>query len=436
MKNNLKKGIALTIAMNMMLCLVACGSSNNPENNTSVDSSEVADKIVYANFYSEEGQDVQAVAMKDGLILFAGNKEDAEQYMNKSTEVIDYTDQYAMPGFIDGHTHSYVSAENTICDFNLVNCQKAEECVAIINKYVKENPKDFYIGYGWLDSMFEGGMPTAQLLEKIDTDSPIYIKSEDCHSCWTNSAMMERCHITKDTENPIGGVVEHYKNGEPAGCFRDTAMDLLIKPNVPVYSVEQYKEILEKSMNDYIALGYTAYNDVLIDVTSADNIVEAYHELDQEGKLKAYVNATYIVNNDEKIFDNLEHIKENENLSVTPLYEVENQVVNVNYTGIDLKGLEIVNDHYGSKNYGDAEIGGGCSITFAEYEDGTTGAVRNMDLQRSEFCSYQLMIQPGDNVKYPVWALSYTGVDDKSYEQVLEQGMSADRYKADRKSVV
>ncbi|MCQ2545387.1 MAG: hypothetical protein MJ144_03030, partial [Clostridia bacterium] len=47
-----------------------------------------------------------------------------------------------------------------------------------------------------------------------------------------------------------------------------------------------------------------------------------------------------------------------------------------------------------------ADVGGGRSITFANYIDGTTGAVRNMDLQRSDYCSYQLMIQPGDNAKH------------------------------------
>lgn len=118
--------------------------------------------------------------------------------------------------------------------------------------------------------------------------------------------------------------------------------------------------------------------------------------------------------------------------SVYALYanDYRNQeIINVSYQGLDFDGLEMASQHYGSENYGDADVNGGCSITFAEYMDGTIGAVRNMDLQRTDFCSYQLMIQPGENVKFPIWALSYTGVDDKDYVDVLVEGMSEDHYK-------
>lgn len=120
---------------------------------------------------------------------------------------------------------------------------------------------------------------------------------------------------------------------------------------------------------------------------------------------------------------------ENADVSVVPLYAQDERVIGVDYEGLDFEGLESANQHYGSEKYGDAEVGGGCSITFANYIDGTTGAVRNMDLQRSDYCSYQLMIRPGDNVKHPVWALSYTGVDDKSYGELLETGMNGEHYK-------
>ncbi|MBQ0079846.1 MAG: amidohydrolase [Eubacterium sp.] len=292
----------LMMVATMSLGLTSCGQADDS-----------ADSVIYSNFYTEEGgsDGVEAVAVKDGVITFAGSKEDAEAFIGDSTETVDYSDAYALPGLIDGHCHTYVAAENTISDFQMNGAKDQNECVQRIEKFIKENPdKDFYIGSGWLDSMFENDMPTAELLDKIDTDKPIYLKSEDCHSCWTNTAMMKLCEITKDTPDPAGGVVEHYANGEPAGCFRDTAMDLLIKPHVPTYTVDQYKDILDKQMNKYIAMGYTAYNDVLIDVTSADTIVEAYHQLDQEGKLKAYVTCTYVVNNDENAEENVKHIKE------------------------------------------------------------------------------------------------------------------------------
>ena len=318
------KALCLLMSSAMVLSLAACGTSSTQEETqpeattaavTQTDSSQedAADTVIYSNITTTQGDEfveAEAIAIKDGSITYIGAKDGADAYIGDDTQVLDYSDSYVLPGLIDGHTHAYVSAENKVCDFNLTECKNADECIEVIKKYVEENPKDFYNGYGWLDAMFDNGMPTADLLDAIDTDSPIYIKSEDCHSCWTNTAMMEKCGITSESENPKGGVIEHYENGQPAGCFRDTAMDTLIKPNVPVYSVDEYKDILLLAQDEYIALGYTSYNDVIIDVDSADNIVEAYHELDEEGKLKCYVNASYIVNNNEEALDNVQHVKD------------------------------------------------------------------------------------------------------------------------------
>ena len=83
------------------------------------------------------------------------------------------------------------------------------------------------------------------------------------------------------------------------------------------------------------------------------------------------------------------------------LYDENQYILGLEYTGLDMTGLDYANQTYGSENYGDAEIGGGCSITFATYRTGITGAVRNMDLQLSSYCSYELTIHPGENVSTP-----------------------------------
>lgn len=118
---------------------------------------------------------------------------------------------------------------------------------------------------------------------------------------------------------------------------------------------------------------------------------------------------------------------------VLELYDAGSYAVFLNYDGLDMKGLEDMNKRYGSSSYdggsyGDAEMGFACSITFAEYYNGIVGAVRNMDLQMSKYCAYEALINKGDNVKYPMWALSYTGMDDSSYEEVKTKGLSKERY--------
>lgn len=124
-----------------------------------------------------------------------------------------------------------------------------------------------------------------------------------------------------------------------------------------------------------------------------------------------------------------EMIKAGSPVEFTPMYNEDDQVIHLEYNGLDMEGLANANKRYGSEGFGDTPVDQGCSITFATYKNGTTGAVRNMDLHLSDYSSYDIIINPGENVKYPTWALAYTGVDEKSYKDILETGISDNRYK-------
>ena len=57
--------------------------------------------------HSESGwsPDAEAVAVKDGAILFVGSSADVEQYRGSETEVMDVGGATVLPGLIDSHTH-------------------------------------------------------------------------------------------------------------------------------------------------------------------------------------------------------------------------------------------------------------------------------------------------------------------------------------------
>jgi predicted amidohydrolase YtcJ len=48
----------------------------------------------------------QAVAIKDGEIIYVGNDTDVEEYIGTNTEVIDLEGKMVTPGFMDSHIHS------------------------------------------------------------------------------------------------------------------------------------------------------------------------------------------------------------------------------------------------------------------------------------------------------------------------------------------
>ena len=69
--------------------------------------------------YTVDGKDSvqQAVAVKDGKILYVGSDEGAASYIGTQTQVIDLAGRMLMPGFIDAHMHPGDGGRAmTLCD--------------------------------------------------------------------------------------------------------------------------------------------------------------------------------------------------------------------------------------------------------------------------------------------------------------------------------
>ncbi|WP_396183195.1 hypothetical protein [Flavobacterium sp.] len=53
----------------------------------------------------KEAQYAEAVAIKDGKIVFVGSKEDALKMKGDSTQMNDLAGKTFLPGFLDAHSH-------------------------------------------------------------------------------------------------------------------------------------------------------------------------------------------------------------------------------------------------------------------------------------------------------------------------------------------
>lgn len=124
-----------------------------------------------------------------------------------------------------------------------------------------------------------------------------------------------------------------------------------------------------------------------------------------------------------------EEVKTYDASSLKVLYNQEDYIMSLEYGGLNMNGLNSANERFGSDKYSALDLPAqGCSITFADYINGRTGAVRNMDLQLSQYCSYEFIVHEGENTKYPFWGLAYLGADEKSFKEMIDLGISDDVY--------
>jgi len=307
-----------TFGIFALTALLLSGCSSKTDNNTQ---SAQCDTIIYGTIFVGEDNDktVEAVVVKDGIIIYAGNKEGAKAYEAAASEVIQLADdKFVLPGIVDAHTHPAVSWDNQINALMLKEGWNMDKYIEEITSYVKNNPGEVvYRVKGFIESEFktaEQKKNPKAILDAIVADVPIVATDAGGHGVWCNSKaiemvskkfshvkMVDKAHPGHDNASVPGGTIERNSKGEAIGFFRDKGTSLVNSACVE-FTKESYIRAIVKAQEEYASLGYTAYNEAMIN-ESADPAktpkVDAYKALEADGKLLSYVSGSFIVGNRE-----------------------------------------------------------------------------------------------------------------------------------------
>lgn len=259
---------------------------------------------VYA--VDEKNTVAEAVAMKDGKIVFVGNKEDANTYIGAATEVIDLKGKVVLPGMVDAHVHAPGVALTELFDIYLFESITKEQTLADIKAYIDAHPDQTeYWGSGYTVGMAgDARGPKAEWLDEICDDKPIILKSNDYHNLWLNTRALEMNGITKDTPNPPGGMIQKDPvTGELWGSLTDAFQ--LIKME-QTYTKEQQAEALKYFQESMHAWGYTSIMSIAPLFVDAD----VFKALDNSGDLKLRVNLGHQIENDKPFEPQLQELKD------------------------------------------------------------------------------------------------------------------------------
>jgi len=235
----------------------------------------------------------QAVAVKDGKIIFVGENEAVKSFIGEKTKVIDINGKMMLPGFIDSHTHP-ISSYRYFYELNLYGLKSSEEIQQAIKKYLSEHPEATFVkGRGWSNTDFPKNGPDKKIIDEVVKDIPVSFSSEDGHSKWVNSKTLELAGINKSSKNPDGGLIERYPGtSEPNGTLRENAADL-VYDIFPVYSVEELMKGLEAYQKMALSFGITTAHDAYLDAGS--NETEAYQNLESKKILKMRFRASLYI---------------------------------------------------------------------------------------------------------------------------------------------
>ncbi len=201
--------------------------------------------------------DAEAVAIRNGRILFVGTAEDAEAYRGANTKVLDLDGATVLPGLVDSHTH-VAELGASMARVDLVDVATEEEAVALVAERASQVPEGTWIvGAGWDEGAWADGYPDMELLTERVPNHPVYMRSLHSFGGWGNRMAFELAGITGETEAPVGGEIRKNAQGQPTGLLLNRAVPLL-EEAIPTVTHEQLKERVLDGLEEMARSGFVA----------------------------------------------------------------------------------------------------------------------------------------------------------------------------------
>ena len=248
---------------------------------------------------------VEAVAIRDGVLVYVGDGAGVERFIGSATEVLDLSGRMVLPGFHDTHAHP-VSAGLELGECNLYDAETAADAERAIREFVSVHPDLPWVrGNGWALPLYPNANPTRQLLDRLVPDQPAFFYAADGHSAWANSRALELAGVTRETPDPAGGRIERDpRSGEPSGTLREDAM-ALVASRLPPYSAEERLAAARRALKEANRFGITTITDADV----GDATLEAYADLSRRGELTARVTVALASEVESSVAQEVERLK-------------------------------------------------------------------------------------------------------------------------------
>jgi predicted amidohydrolase YtcJ len=230
--------------------------------------------------------DAEAVATRNGEIVFVGDTAAALALRGETTRVVDLAGATVIPGLVDSHTHVFeLGAKLDAVD--LTDVATEEEAVALVAERAKSVPAgEWILGAGWDEGAWANHYPDKVLLSEAVPNHPVFLDSLHGFAAWANQAALDAGGITADSEVPVGGEMRLGSDGKPNGLFLNRATTML-DAIVPPPSQEMLIKQLLIGLNQMAADGYVAVHNAGLD-SRAMSILE---QLEAEDRLPIRVYA-------------------------------------------------------------------------------------------------------------------------------------------------
>ncbi|MFT3799359.1 amidohydrolase [Microbacterium sp.] len=211
----------------------------------------------------------EAFAVADGVFVAVGTDAEVRAELDRrGIRDIDETrldGAFVLPGIVDSHAHLAMFGE-ALGKVALRDCRSLAQIQERLRDARAAAPAAKRIlGVGWLFDAVGEARPTAEMIDAVVSDLPVYLDANDLHSCWVNQAALAEMGICADTPDPIGGEIARDAEGRATGMLYETACTQYVWGFLAAQTTPDELVVrLERAFAGYLADGVTTVTDMAL----------------------------------------------------------------------------------------------------------------------------------------------------------------------------
>jgi predicted amidohydrolase YtcJ len=224
---------------------------------------------------------VESVAVAGGRVLATGKASDIAGLAGPATRSIDLGGRLAVPGLNDAHMH-LLPYGLYMAEINLrpeTGARSVNEILRRVAERAKSaKPGEWILGRGYdHNELAEKRHPTADELDRIAPNNPVYIKRTCGHVAIANTRALREAGIGHNTPSPNGGLIERRDN-KLTGLLAERAMRLIVDV-APKPTTAELRSAIDRAGRFMLSQGFTSVMDAAVGMAAGMDEIAAYEEL-------------------------------------------------------------------------------------------------------------------------------------------------------------
>ena len=166
---------------------------------------------------------VEALAIAGGKILAVGSMAAVSALRGRATTVVDLQGRTMLPGLIDPHHHTVLSAlvADLLIDVGYPNYRDTRRRRCRIDRQPRRKRRPGqWIRAGYFDNLLQGGDLSMEMLDAVSTEHPVFVWYVNGHTAAANSTAFKLAKIPANVGVlPGGGHFGRTPNGKLSGLI-------------------------------------------------------------------------------------------------------------------------------------------------------------------------------------------------------------------------